>query len=105
MDQLDLLSVAEAARRLNRSTEQVRRYLREKQLRGHRIGGQWFIEAKALTEFADRPTRERGFVARLSSQADRDPLAATIAIVSGGGSNIAQGKDEYRRSFRWRRDS
>lgn len=104
MDHLDLLSVAEAAQRLNRSTEQVRRYLREKRLRGHRIGGQWFIEAKALTEFSARPAGDRGFMARLTSQADRDPLAATIAMVNGGGSNIAEGKDEYRRSFRWRRD-
>lgn len=104
MDQLDLLSVAEAAQRLNRSTEQVRRYLREKRLRGHRIGGQWFIEAKALTEFTARSSGERGFVARLASQSERDPLAATIAIVNGGGSNIAEGKDGYRRAFRWRRD-
>lgn len=103
MDQLDLMSVAEAAQRLNRSTEQVRRYLREKRLRGHRIGGQWFIEAKALTDFATNAAEERGFIARLFNQPDLDPLGATIAITRGGGSNIAEGKDAYRRSFRWRR--
>ena len=43
-----MITVAEAARRLNRSIEQVRRYLREGKLRGERIGGQWFVEERAL---------------------------------------------------------
>ncbi len=98
MDQLDLLSVAEAAQRLNRSTEQVRRYLREKRLRGHRIGGQWFIEAKALTEFRDHAVTERGFMGRLRASHERDPLGATIGMTTGGGSNIAAGKAVYRRT-------
>ena len=42
------VSVNEAARRLGRSIEQVRRYLREGRLPGLRIGGQWFIEEDAL---------------------------------------------------------
>ena len=42
------VTVAEAARRLNRSIEQVRRYLREGKLPGRRIGLQWFIEERAL---------------------------------------------------------
>jgi excisionase family DNA binding protein len=44
-----LLTVTEAAKRLNRSTEQVRRYLREGKLKGQRIGNQWFVEQAALT--------------------------------------------------------
>jgi excisionase family DNA binding protein len=103
MEQLDLLSVAETARRLNRSTEQVRRYLREQRLRGHRIGGQWFIEAKALNEFLASVAVERGFLGRLRASQDRDPLGATIAITTGAGSNIADGKDAYRRAQWWRR--
>jgi excisionase family DNA binding protein len=43
-----MITVAEAARRLNRSIEQVRRYLREGKLRGQRIGNQWFVEERAL---------------------------------------------------------
>jgi len=43
-----MITVAEAARRLNRSIEQVRRYLREGKLRGQRIGNQWFIEERTL---------------------------------------------------------
>lgn len=44
-----MITVAEAARRLGRSIEQVRRYLREGKLKGVRIGGQWFIEEASLT--------------------------------------------------------
>ena len=43
-----MITVAEAARRLNRSTEQVRRYLREGKLKGARVGQQWFIEEASL---------------------------------------------------------
>jgi excisionase family DNA binding protein len=48
------VTVAEAARRLNRSIEQVRRYLREGKLPGRRIGLQWFIEEQALEGWAPR---------------------------------------------------
>jgi len=43
-----MVTVAEAARRLGRSLEQVRRYLREGKLKGQRIGGQWFVEEASL---------------------------------------------------------
>ena len=49
------VSVNEAALRLGRSIEQVRRYLREGRLPGRRIGGQWFIEEAALATW--RPVR------------------------------------------------
>jgi excisionase family DNA binding protein len=51
-----MITVQEAARRLGRSIEQVRRYLREGKLRGERIGQQWFIEEASL---AARPVRYR----------------------------------------------
>ena len=43
-----LLTVPEVAKRLKRSNEQVRRYLREGKLTGQRIGNQWFMEESAL---------------------------------------------------------
>ena len=46
-----MLTVAEAARRLGRSIEQVRRYLREGRLPGRRLGQQWFIEEAAVASF------------------------------------------------------
>jgi excisionase family DNA binding protein len=47
------ISVAEAAKRLKRSTEQVRRYLREGKLKGQRIGNQWFVEEASLPSIED----------------------------------------------------
>lgn len=49
MIELDgMLTVSEAANRLNRSIEQVRRYLRAGKLKGQRIGNQWFVEEASL---------------------------------------------------------
>jgi excisionase family DNA binding protein len=66
------ITVAEAAKRLKKSIEQVRRDLREGRLKGQRVGNQWFVDEKALDgrseplisqELADRIklTRERIF--------------------------------------------
>lgn len=48
-----MVTVAEAAKILNRSIEQVRRYLREGKLPGQRIGQQWFIPKDALSSWQD----------------------------------------------------
>jgi excisionase family DNA binding protein len=98
-----LVTVAEAAQRLERSTEQVRRYLREGRLTGQRIGGQWFINEDALIAFQQVMREERGFLEKVKPANVVDPLEAVIGIGRGGGSNIAEGKDAYRRSFWWRR--
>ena len=45
------LTVAEAATYLGRSTEQVRRYLRDGALAGYRVGQQWFVPAAAVAMF------------------------------------------------------
>jgi excisionase family DNA binding protein len=58
------VSVNEAARRLGRSIEQVRRYLREGRLPGQRIGGQWFIEEDALAAWHP----ERRGIGRVSAR-------------------------------------
>jgi excisionase family DNA binding protein len=52
------LTVQETARRLGRSIEQVRRYLREGALPGRRIGQQWFVDEQALDGW--RPPDRRG---------------------------------------------
>jgi excisionase family DNA binding protein len=91
-----LLSVADAATRLNRSTEQVRRYLREGRLKGQRLGGQWFIDRSVLDTFADAVTTPKSFVDRLPPAADLAPFDDIIAIGTGPGANIGQGKAAYR---------
>ncbi|MCO5220679.1 MAG: helix-turn-helix domain-containing protein [Thermomicrobiales bacterium] len=96
MDGGELLTVADAAVRLDRSTEQVRRYLREGRLDGRRIGGQWFIEQHALHAFGEQKRDGRVFLDRVASAAMTDPLGSTIGIVAGGGSNLAEGKHAYR---------
>ncbi len=101
----ELMTVAETARRLSRSTEQVRRYLREGRLTGKRIGGQWFIEQGAVDQFHGAMRDNLGFLdtVRPASPGTHDPLATVIGIGRGGGSSIAEGKEAYRRAFLWRR--
>ncbi|MGI8644350.1 MAG: helix-turn-helix domain-containing protein [Thermomicrobiales bacterium] len=100
----ELFTVADAAPRLNRSTEQVRRYLREGRLAGQRIGGQWFIDGSSFAAFQGTLREQRSFVETLkpADASSYDPLGAVIGIGRGGGSNIADGKDAYRRAFWWR---
>lgn len=52
IDTRGYVSVAEAARRLHLSPEQVRRRLREGQLKGERAGHQWFVEEMATRHHA-----------------------------------------------------
>jgi excisionase family DNA binding protein len=80
------ITVSEAARRLRRSTEQVRRYLREGKLPGRRIGGQWFIEGASFgvpprlsgaREFREVATME--YTATSKEKADIESLIARVA--------------------------
>jgi len=64
-----LITVGEAAKRLNRSTEQVRRYLREGKLKGQRIGNQWFLEEATVPE--ERPGQGRLIPEELMDEIDR----------------------------------
>ena len=50
-----MITVAEAAKRLGRSIEQVRRYLREGKLKGQRVGNQWFVDEASLKPSRPRP--------------------------------------------------
>lgn len=97
------MSVAEAAQRLRRSTEQVRRYLREGRLQGRRIGGQWFIERPVLDAFLSESRQQQNFVNRIRISSEIRPLDDVIGIGAGAGSNIGEGKAAYRRAARTRR--
>jgi excisionase family DNA binding protein len=92
----DGLSVAETARLLNRSTEQVRRYLREGRLAGRRVGGQWFIDTAAVESFGKAKKKEDRFTRDLRPAARIRPLDAVIGIGSGPGSDIVNGLSSYR---------
>jgi excisionase family DNA binding protein len=103
VDEESVVTVAEAAVILERSTEQVRRYLREGRLTGKRMGNQWFIDRVAVSAFLQDLREERGFLDRLKPASEIDPLGAVIAIGDGRGSNIAEGKEAYRAASRWGR--
>jgi excisionase family DNA binding protein len=103
MSQETSVGVNEAARILGRSTEQVRRYLREGRLNGNRVGGQWFIGLTEIEAF-NRALREpKSFLQQLPTAREADPLRDAIGIGAGGNSNIGRGKAAYREAFRWRR--
>ncbi len=92
----EMLTVGEAARMLHRSTEQVRRYLREGALPGRRVGGQWVMAAEAVESFARRRPEPTDFLQQLTcADADPDPLRDVIAIAASGGGDIAAGSAAY----------
>ena len=94
-DQPDMLSVQETAHLLGRSTEQVRRYLREGVLPGRRIGGQWFIARDDVEALRKRRRAGADFLAHLALSEDRDPLGDVVAIGGSGGGDIAAGRAGY----------
>jgi excisionase family DNA binding protein len=96
-DTSEFLTVAETARALQRSTEQVRRYLREGTLPGQRLGGQWFI-AHADVESFKLSIAAPSFLRRLTAS-DPDPLGGVIGIGASGGADIASGRTAYLRAF------
>ena len=95
----DLMTVAETAKLLGRSTEQVRRYLREGDLPGRRLGGQWFVDRGDAETFARQRRDGTDFLRRVASS-DPDPLREAIAIGGSGGADIAAGRSRYLRSLR-----
>lgn len=92
----DMISVAETAQLLKRSTEQVRRYLREGRLPGRRMGGQWFVERSAVNAFGSRRSKEDRFTHNIKLASRTQPLDDIIGIGAGPGSNISNGKQGYR---------
>jgi excisionase family DNA binding protein len=92
----DLISVAETALLLKRSTEQVRRYLREGRLPGRRMGGQWFVDRSAVSAFGNTRRKEDRFTHNIKPASRTRPLDDVIGIGEGPGSNISNGKLEYR---------
>jgi excisionase family DNA binding protein len=89
-----LITVADTAKLLGRSTEQVRRYLREGELPGRRLGGQWFIDRGDAEAFLSRRRDGSDFERRLACS-DPDPLRDVIAIAGSGGGDIAAGRRSY----------
>ncbi len=94
-DDRKLLTVAQAARQLERSTEQVRRYLRENRLTGQRIGGQWFIDRGDLQTFSDNARAKQTYLDRIGAARTLRPLDSVIGIANGTGLDISRGKRAF----------
>lgn len=90
-----MITVAEAARRLNRSIEQVRRYLREGKLRGERIGGQWFMKETAISAMADPTARYHQQMELLRRiRENREAISRESGRLFGGAEAVAQVREE-----------
>jgi len=93
----DPLTVAETAKLMGRSTEQIRRYLREGVLPGRRLGGQWFVDRADVDAMLHQRRAENDQWHWLKS-GDRDPLRGVIALAGSGGGDIAAGATRYLQS-------
>jgi excisionase family DNA binding protein len=73
IDTSGMITVAEAAKRLDRSIEQVRRNLRDGKLRGQRVGNQWFVDESCLAkDEADEAKEFRPLIPReLNARIDK----------------------------------
>ena len=95
----DPLTVAETAKLIGRSTEQIRRYLREGVLPGRRLGRSVVCRPFGRRRLAAAAaSRERDRWHWLTS-ADRDPLRGVIALAGSGGGDIAAGVTHYLQSL------
>lgn len=94
-----MITVQEAARRLGRSIEQVRRYLREGKLRGERIGQQWFIEDASL---ASLPVRYRVRKPRTSQIREVAAVMETDKELRSEIEALIREVDEHREAIRKR---
>ena len=93
------LTVYETAKRLGRSLEQVRRYLREGKLPGERIGSQWFVRETAVAYLVERKAPEM--------KAGRAPYPKTVRSMTAEERMNYVARVEARRGdigYRWERE-
>ena len=91
------VTVHKAAKAIGRSTEQVRRYLREGKLEGQRIGGQWFIREAAV---GYRTKRDEGLTMS-SEEFARGAGSAAVALRLEMAERVARRREEI--AGRWER--
>ncbi len=91
------ITVNEAARRMGRSTEQVRRYLREGRLPGRRIGGQWFIRETAVLYRTGQQEEMSGMIRREPRPTGEEPALSARARLQ-----VFERINRRREEIRWR---
>jgi excisionase family DNA binding protein len=89
-----MISVAEAAKRLNRSIEQVRRNLRDGKLKGQRIGNQWFVdEASLARDLKSEPLVPRELMEKIRKT--REEIFSRNGIIFDAVEMIRQSRDGH----------
>ena len=91
-----MITVAEAASRLQRSTEQVRRYLREGKLPGQRIGNQWFVEERVVAT-ATRHEQQMEVLKRIRE--NREAILRESGLQPRGAEIIRQVREDRMRQI------
>lgn len=85
IDTSGMISVAETARRLSLSQEQVRRNLRDGKLRGQRVGNQWFVDERETNSTPRRgyldPELIERILKRRAAIAKRGPLPDIVEMI------------------------
>jgi len=85
IDTSGMITVAEAARRLNLSQEQVRRNLRDGKLRGQRVGNQWFVDERDTVKSELQPKIDPELLDRIFKRraelAKRGPLPDIVEML------------------------
>ena len=85
IDTSGMITVAEAAKRLNLSQEQVRRNLRDGKLRGQRIGNQWFVDERDTFHREKKPLIDPELRARVYARraklARKGPLPDVVELL------------------------
>ncbi len=85
IDTSGMITVAEAAKRLKLSQEQVRRNLRDGKLRGQRVGNQWFVDERDALTRRRRPLIDPKLVQRIYARraelAKRGPLPDIVEML------------------------
>ena len=89
----ETLTLKQVARELDRSLEQVRRYVREGKLPAQKVGIQWFVSRRALDEFKDGGGRDKGPDVLARARAIRERIKARVGLI-----DVPKLLDESRRS-------
>lgn len=90
-----MVTVAEAAKLLHRSIEQVRRYLREGKLPGQRIGQQWFIPKAALESWQSGASfYQRRMELLRQVQEIREQIFQRTGLLPSGAELVEQSRSE-----------
>jgi len=89
----DRLTLREVARELDRSLEQVRRYVREGKLPAEKLGMQWFVERRSLKAFRGDADNSPSVDILTRARKFREEIKINVGVV-----NVIELLDQSRES-------